>query len=134
LAQWCGTASPESGQLVLALSEVVQSLIPGTFEGACHQPVLRFDATELTFGSLRFVPSSLHQQLTLMALSLPGILRFLERGQRGIHAGRRQGCQKRVHNPLLQPESAEALAFAIGRLHSPSLKAGVARNVPTGAS
>ena len=127
--EWSRTASPESGQLVLALSEVVQSLIPGIFQGACHQPVLRFDPTELAFCSLRFVPSSLHQQLTLMVLLLPGILRFLECGQRCIHAGRRQSRQKPIHDPLLQPESAEALAFAVGRLHSLRLQARVPRNV-----
>src|SRR5579859_3824519 len=74
------TTSPESGKFVLALGELLQSFFPGLFQRARNQTILRFDPSKLAFGPLGFISSPLHEQLALVALTLPGVFCFLERG------------------------------------------------------
>src|SRR5712691_8139641 len=90
LTQRRGPTPPESVQLILALCKVFQAFFPCTLQRTCYQTVLRFDARELTLGTLRFVTSSLHQHLALVALLPPAFFRFLECSQGCIDAGRRQ--------------------------------------------
>jgi|SRR5579859_1611543 len=132
VTEWSRATSPESGKLVLRVSEVVQSFFPGMFQRAGYQTILRLDPSKLAFGPLGFIASPLHQQFALVALTLPGLFRFLESSQRRLYAGRRQRRQERVYDPLLQPQAAKALVFPFGGPHSLSLEACVARNVPAG--
>src|SRR5712692_272593 len=97
-----------------------------------HQTVLRLDARELAFGPLGFIAGSLYRQLPLVALSLPAFFRVMERGQGRSDARRRERRKKRVHDVLLQPQSAKTLAFPFGSLPAPRLEAGVSGDGSTG--